>query len=347
MIKTNADWPRRGSPGLPETIDRTRGAQEGGIDVLALSGPSSRADEIDLFAYGKLLWRGRLFIAAFTIVCTLAAVFLAFFVLPVTYKSEAVLMPTETQGGGMLAGLMASLPIPIGLPMGEKADSIMAFLNSRILKERLLVKYDLLPRLYKKLWNEEKMDWLVDDAEDKPTVVLALQEEALRDISQVSQDKKTNLITISWVDEDPAFAASMLERVISELRHYLDHEYETDAKREREFVEQQLAQATAELERWEQRLPAPSLPLAKIQRERLAAQTVYAELRKQLALARISEAKELIRFKVLDPPLVPVKKFKPKRALICAMALIGSGIVAAFLVIVNHAIELRRAEMKN
>jgi uncharacterized protein involved in exopolysaccharide biosynthesis len=301
-------------------------------------------DEIDLLELWKVIWNGKWFIAGFTLAATLIAVYVTLFVLPVTYKSEAVFIPTETQSGGALAGLAASLPIPIGLSGGEKADSMMAFLNSRNLKERLLSKYELLPRLNKNSWDAEKGEWLVDDPKDQPTIVLALQKEALKSIYQVSQDRKTNLITITWVDEEPAFASLMLERIVSELLYYLDNEYETDAKREREFVAHQLGKATVELEYWEKQVPAPNLPLAKIQRERLAAQTVYTELRKQLELAKISEAKELIRFKVLDAPFVPEKKFKPKRGLICALTLFVSGFLSVFLVLGHHAVGNKKRE---
>jgi uncharacterized protein involved in exopolysaccharide biosynthesis len=293
--------------------------------------------EIDLRELRRVIWNGKWFIAGFTLGCTLIAVFITLFVLPVTYKSEAVLIPTETPRGSAFAGLAANLQIPIGLG-GEKSDSIMAFLNSRNLKERLLVKYDLLPHYYKTL---------VDDPKDRPSVVLALQRGVLKNIHGVSQDKKTKLITISWVDENPAFASLMIERIASELLHFLDHEYETDAKREREFVEQQLAKITAELEHWEHQVPAPDLPLAKIQRERLAAQTVYTELRKRLELVKIDESKELIRFKVLDAPFVPEKKFKPKRALITASTLMVAGIISILILLGNHAIRSRRGDKKN
>ncbi len=154
----------------------------------------------------------------------------------------------------------------------------------------------------------------------------------------VSQDKKTNLINISWVDEDPAFAAQMLQRVITELNYYLDNEFEFDAQRERQFVETQLAKSTKELEHWERQVPSQQLTLATILRERLASQTVYTELRKQLELSKITEAKELVRFKVLDPPFVPEQKFKPKRSLICALTMVTSGFLAIFLVFLRRAI---------
>ena len=61
----------------------------------------------------------------------------------------------------------------------------------------------------------------------------------MKKIYQVSQDKTTSLITVYWVDEDPKFAASMLNHVVDKLNYYLENEYESDAKREREFVADQ------------------------------------------------------------------------------------------------------------
>jgi len=290
------------------------------------------SDEVDLRWFWEKIWQAKWFIACFAVACTLIAALISFFVLPVTYKSEAVLMPIESMNSD-LSKLASSFPIPFNLPGGEeKSNSLLAFLKSRNLKERLIAKYELLPRLYKSLWNPVKKVWMVDDPKEIPTVISAIQSEALEDIYQVDQDKETNLISLSWTDEDPAFAAKMLEYIIFELQYFLDNEYETDAMREREFVEGQLAEATKDLEYWEQQVPSSNLNLATIQRELLAAQSVYTELRKQLELSKISEAKDLIRFKVLDKPYVPVEKYKPKRGVICVLTLVGSGMLAIFLV---------------
>jgi uncharacterized protein involved in exopolysaccharide biosynthesis len=290
-------------------------------------------DEIDLLELWNVIWQGKWFIIGFTIFCTLIAVFITLYVLPVTYKSEAVLMPTASQSGASkLAGLVGNLPLPFDLPGSSKNNNIVMFLQSRNLQQRLIEKYNLLPILYKKIWDDKNKKWRVKKPEDAPTVVKAIQSKAISSVYQVSQDKKTGLITISWESEEPEFAALMLQRVIDELQYYLDHEYESDAKREREFVEKQLAKATKELEYWERQVPTKNLTLSKITRERLAAQTVYTELRKQLELAKIAEAKELISFKVLDPPFVPENKYKPKRTLICAVTLVTSGFLAIFLV---------------
>jgi uncharacterized protein involved in exopolysaccharide biosynthesis len=215
----------------------------------------------------------------------------------------------------------------------------MSFLESRTLKERLISKYGLLPVLYEKLWDPEKKKWLVDDPEDTPTVVLAIQEEKLDDFLAVNQDKTSQLITLSWSSKDPLSCQQMLSRIIEELTFFLDNEYVSDAKNEREFVEGQLAAATTELEYWERQIPDKDVGLSKITRERLASQAVYTELRKQLELAKITEAKELESFKVLDKPFIPEKPFKPKKLLITALSCFSSGLIAVFFVFLRNFLQ--------
>jgi uncharacterized protein involved in exopolysaccharide biosynthesis len=291
-----------------------------------------KEDEIDLLDLWNVLWQGKWLIALVVSASILAAGFLAFFYLPVTYKSDAVLLETQHDNSslGGLSGLIGNLPIPVALPGNQ--TSILSFLESRTLKERLISKYNLLPILYKDIWDPNSGKWLVEKPEDAPSLVRAIQGKKLDDIFQVNNDKTTGLTTIDWVDESPVFCKEMLDRVIAELNFFLDNEYISSARREREFVEQRLALATKDLEYWERQVPTEQTTLAKITRERLAAQTVYTELRKQLELARISEAKENISFKVLDAPFAPEAPFKPKKILIVLLAAVGSFFVAVFLV---------------
>lgn len=308
--------------------------------------PEPMDDEIDLWELWQVLWQARIFIGGFTLASTLLAVLITLFVLPVTYQSEAVLMPTEEQrGGGALAGLASALPISLPGGEGGKSESIVAFLNSRTLKERLLTKYELLPRLYPDLWDAGKKKWRADDPSKQPSIIKFLQRKAK--LHQISQDKKSKLITLTWEDKDPTFAALMLERIVAELQYYLDHEHVSDAKRERESVEKQLAKATGELHHWEHQLPSQDLFLSTIQRELQASQAVYGELRRQFELAKIAEAKAQISFKVLDPPFIPELKFKPKRSLICALTLVASGMLAILLVFARRAVINRQQARTN
>lgn len=308
-----------------------------------MPGANIHEDEIDLLELWNALWRRKLFIGGFTLLATLIAVYVSLFVLPVTYQSTAVLLPNQQASSklGSLGSLASALPIPLSLPGTVDDSLLMDFLESRNLKLRLIGKYDLLPRLYKNDWDPVKKTWRIKDKKDIPTPIMAIQQEKLDKIYQVSQDKKTQLITISFIDEDQAFTRTVLKGVIEELKNYLANDYVSDAKRERIFVEKQLAGATRELERWEQQVPTKEISLAKIKREVMAGNTVYAEMRKQVELAKFAEAKEVVDFKVLDPPFVPEKKYRPKRALICALTLVSAGFIAIFIALIRQGLDNR------
>jgi uncharacterized protein involved in exopolysaccharide biosynthesis len=302
-------------------------------------------NEIDLLELWSTIWQGKWFIMGLTLLCTLVAVYVTLYVLPVTYKSDIVLQPTETSSPSGLSALAANLPISIPLGgTGGKNVNIISFLNSRTIKERLIEKYDLLPKLYSGIWDKENQKWIIDAPEDKPSMLKAIIN--LKERYQINKDLKTELITITWIDEDPEFTKTMLQRIVKEVRYYLENEYESDAKREREFVENQLNKAEKELEYWEKQVPSDKLTLSKIQRERFASQTVYTELRKQLELSKISEVKEIINFKVLDKPFVPEARFKPKRTQICTLTILTSGFLSIFLLFIQFFIFNLRSKSK-
>jgi uncharacterized protein involved in exopolysaccharide biosynthesis len=302
-------------------------------------------DEIDLLEFWNVIWKGKWFIIGFTLLCTLVAVYVTLYVLPVTYKSDVVLQPTETSSQSGLSALAASLPISIPLgSTGGKNANIVSFLSSRTIKERLIEKYDLLPKLYSDIWDKENKKWIIDVLENKPTILKAIIK--LKTKYTFSKDNKTGLITISWMDEDPEFTKIMLQRIVKEVRYYLENEYESDAKREREFVENQLNKAEKELEYWEKQIPSEKLTLSKIQRERLASQTVYTELRKQLEISKISEVKEIISFKILDRAFVPENRFKPKRTQICSLTIGVSVFLSILILFVQQVIFNLRVKSK-
>jgi uncharacterized protein involved in exopolysaccharide biosynthesis len=303
-------------------------------------------DEIDILDLWNTIWKGKWFIMGFTLLCTLVAVYVTLYVLPVTYKSDMVLQPTEKSSSSGLSALAANLPMgfSLGGSTGGKTANIISFLNSRTINERLIEKYDLMPELYSELWDNENKKWLIESLEDKPTMLNAIKD--LKGRYQINEDKKTGLLTISWTDKDPEFTKTMLQRIVREIRYYLENEYESDAKREREFVENQLNQAEKELEYWEKQVPSDKLTLSKIQRERFASQTVYTELRKQLELSKISEVKEIINFKILDQPFIPEVRFKPKRTQICVLTIMISGFLSIFMLFFQQFVINLRAKSK-
>lgn len=77
-------------------------------------------------------------------------------------------------------------------------------------------------------------------------------------------------------------------------------------------------------------LPLVGITYAELYRRATLEAALYETLTKQYELARVQEAKELPAVKVLDPPLVPERKFSPPRAAILLLAIMLS---AAFGII--------------
>ena len=161
-------------------------------------------DEIDLLELWNVVWKARKFIVAFVFCCTLLAIIYSL-TLPKEYKTTATLILSQQgNSGGGLSALAASLPFSIGAP-GGGGNNTMSFLESRTLQERLITKYNLLPVLYEDSWDAEKKKWWSDDPKAIPTLVKAVQGNALSASYSVSQDKKTGLINLSWSGVKPEF----------------------------------------------------------------------------------------------------------------------------------------------
>jgi len=296
-------------------------------------------DEIDLIAIWRTLWRWKWFIVGITLICSILAVYITLYRLPVLYKSEAVLQPTLSQDSlGSFRATLGKLSQFISLPPtsgGNKSQLIVNYLQSRTLKSWMIKEFNLLPRFYYNDWDHEKKTWRSEKPEDIPTIIKAIQTKKVDEFYSVKNDDKSGLINLSFVDRDPAFASKVLNGVSKELKRYLDHDYITDAKRNRIFVETQVARAKEEIEYWERQMPDANHSASEILREQQAALAAYTELRAQYELARVEEAAELIAFKVLDEPFIPDKKYKPKRTMICALTFLVSlflSVLAVFFI---------------
>jgi uncharacterized protein involved in exopolysaccharide biosynthesis len=246
----------------------------------------------------------------------------------------------------MLEGFSEPLPFKLDLNDQNQGTDIMAFLESRRLKARLIEKHDLLPLLYRDLWDENARVWSIT-ADKVPTVTRALQEEALKGLYEVNHDEDNGLIELSWSGPEPALCQTLLASVIVELRTYLVNDYVSQATRERAFLEEQVDVARSRLREWESRLPGPDLSASAIARELEASRAVYVELRRRLALVRVSEAQRRPDFKVLDPPYLPEVWDRMPRYLGAALVYTGSFALVLCLLFARRFIKEIRAERQN
>jgi uncharacterized protein involved in exopolysaccharide biosynthesis len=163
------------------------------------------------------------------------------------YQATAQLMPPS---GGAPAGL-AALAFPMlskapgfaGLSGLAGADNFLGantgavfvkVLESRTVADKLVDRFDLRKRYDVTYW---------EDARKK-----------LGKRTDVSEDKKSGVITIEVKDHDPKVAAAMAAAYIEELDHLMATVSTSAARRERIFIEQRLADEKTTLDDAEKKL---------------------------------------------------------------------------------------------
>lgn len=184
-----------------------------------------------------VLWRKRRFLLKLFFAGLAASLALAL-TLPKGYKSTVELMPPDQStsgiaalaslaGGATGAGALAGLA---GELLGGKTsgDLFMGVLESRTVRTALVTKFDLRSVYKKKLW---------EDAGKK-----------LANRTQVTEDKKSGIITIAVTDRSPQRAAQMAQEYVNQLDWVMTQLNTSSAHRERVFLEDRLQQVQRDLE---------------------------------------------------------------------------------------------------
>ena len=310
-------------------------------------------DEINLLELWQVVWKRRKFIAYFVSAVVVLTVIVSLLMTNI-YESKATIMTVESKsasgGSGMAAAMAAmggGLAGMIGTPESASAAEISTLLKSNILRSKIIKEYNLLPILFSDQWDEEKKTWkkegfslnplvyvlklikAVKPADKKavkkepgvPDVYDGLRE--LEDIVNIQEVKakglvsKENTIIISAQFDDPEIAANLVNYFIAALNDHMSKEAKRVAALNKKYLEEQL--------------PLNSDPLIK--------QKIYAMIAQQVETAMMAEVKENFSFKVIDPPMVPDKKIKPKRAQMVVLSFVVALFLAVFIVFALEYLE--------
>ncbi len=157
------------------------------------------------------------------------------------------------------------------------------------------------------------------------------QDELIKVVQQsvsASYEKKTGVITVSAVEPDPVVAATVARLSLEYLTDYIANYRTEKARQQVTFLATQVSESNRKYQSSEYALSNYRdknrnlfLNTAKIEEQRLQAdyllnQSVYNELSKQFAQAKIKVQEETPVFKVLEPATVPLRKSGPKRTVI-------------------------------
>ena len=195
------------------------------------------AEEIDaslpvgdrLYLATRFLWEKRRLLAAFVSRGTVLFLLVAFLI-PATYQSKTELMPPDAQSStmGMLASLGSSSGLGAGaLSMGadllglkSSGALFISLLTSDTVRDDLINRFDLRGVYWVRTYRRAR--------------------EKLAARTDISEDKKSGVISIVVTDRDPQRASAMARAYIEELNRMVVELNTSAAHRERVFLEDRL-----------------------------------------------------------------------------------------------------------
>jgi uncharacterized protein involved in exopolysaccharide biosynthesis len=197
-------------------------------------------------------------------------------------------------GMGGLGGLVGAVKSP--------GDQYIAYMESNILQDQLIVKYKLQERYDQKyLENTRKV---------------------LKKKVKLTSDKKTGLITIEVDDHDPKFAADLANDYVDSLSRMIGRMTLTEAKARRELLEQQITEATQ-----------------KSYQSPMVREGVIQSLIREFESARLDEKRDHPFVVQVDPAQAPELKSSPKKALIAIITTLATFFLLLIFVFVRQALK--------
>jgi uncharacterized protein involved in exopolysaccharide biosynthesis len=308
-------------------------------------------EEIDLGALllslvRRVLRHKTLGIVVFVLVCALA---FAVALLSQPFFACSTKLVYQTAGGGGNSNL-SSLAALAGVSTGTGGDP-SAYLQDIVLStptmEAMLArKWKVSDTSLSQGADSAVLEtiWQVEPDTTLPNWEIAKFYGMLKRLQQGSyilyaQDKKSGLISITTEFEDPQVALDANKFLMEELNNTLVNKMNFKASENRKFVESRLEEVKGALKDAEESLrryrernrlrqdPTDQLEDDRRQREVLIQQELFIQLQKQYELAKIDEVRDLPVIDVIDPPLLPIEKSRPKRKMI----VLAGGVAAVFL----------------
>lgn len=200
-----------------------------------------RASRERMIARLRLLWESRRFLLRVAGYGLLVSTLIAFLI-PKRYESTARLMPPDPQsssGLAMLAALSGQMGGGLGALAGDalglKSSSALfvGILRSRTVEDRLIERFDL-GKVYRLL------------PFGTPSIEGIRSE--LRARTNISEDRKSGIISITVWDHDPQRAQAIARAYVEGLNRLVADVSTSAARRERVFLEERLKSVKQELD---------------------------------------------------------------------------------------------------
>ena len=296
--------------------------------------PEGYDDEIDLRELFSVLWQGKISIIIGGLLGAILSVGYALS-LPNIYTAEAVMAPKSEGSGlsglaGQFGGLAGLAGIDIGGGEASKTQIALETLKSRSFFAEYMYEGSLVALMAAEGWDRESGKIIVNEEiydpssqkwireaqlpfKKKPSVQEAY-EVFISDHLVVAEDQKTGFVTLAVKHYSPSLARDWVLAVLRGIEASIRDKEVREAERSIAFLKAESAENSL-------------ISLNEVFASLIEEQT------KKIVLANASE--EYV-FEVIEPPVAAELKSEPKRALICILGTLLSGMLSVFYVLIKH-----------
>ena len=290
-------------------------------------------DEIDLSELFHVLWDKIFYIGAITSIFSLISIIFAL-MLPNIYQSKATMMAMEENNGmsgmlGQYSGMASLAGISMPSKSGSKAQEAIARIKSFDFFSNYFLPHIKLENLmavkkwtqasntltYASDFNSESRQWVRKPNPPRSNIPSSQEAyEEYMEIMSVNEDKKTLLVTLSFEHKSPFIAQQWVEIVRDQIDKLMRDQDRQTAMKSIEYLNNL----------------APTVNYEEIKK------ALFALQQEQMKRLMMVEANDNYIFKVLDSPIVPELKVKPKRSLIVIWGTILGMVLSVLGVLALH-----------
>jgi LPS O-antigen subunit length determinant protein (WzzB/FepE family) len=291
-------------------------------------------DEIDLYELFYVLWNKKLFIAAITSIFVATSIIYALMT-PNIYKSEAIMMPVESNAGmsgmlGQYSGIASLAGISLPSESATKSTEAIARIKSfEFFSNYFLPFINLEDLVAIKKWNLVSNTLIYDEKEfnselnqwvrkvKPPRSITPSPQEAYvtyKKIMNIVEDKKTSFVSLSIDHVSPFLAQQWVELIINQIDKTIRNQDKQESIKSIDYLNR----------------IAPTVNYEGIKN------TLSSLQEEQMKILMMVEANEDYIFKVIELPIAPEIPSEPKRLLIVILGAIMGFMIGVLGSLVFH-----------
>ena len=293
-------------------------------------------DEIDLREFFVTLWAEKITICAFIVVAALASVAFALLQNDI-YRAETTLISAHTtQNTGGFAAQFGGAAALLGVDTGGgnvEISTALSTLQSRQFIGRFIRDNEILVPLFAESWDKVERKIVIDEEVFNPSTGEWLDEkgapselEAYRSFSGIltisGPDRDTNIVRVSINWHNPEQAANWINKLVYALNQDIRARDIREAQNAINYLQEQLQ----------------STQLVEMQR------VFYQLIESQTRITMLADVREEYVFRVIDPAVVPDRKFAPRRSLIAIVGTMAGGMFGVIFVLTRRLFWKRKSD---